>query len=248
MLLKAVERHVGKNRAETEAFRVLKAWDLRMTRESAGAAVFGLFYHSLVEDLFFSKLGGAVYKGVTEYPPLASRMTRRVLLGKGRKWLEGATPDDVLLDSFKSAVRRGQIVMDDDPTKWKWGDIHRATFRHPLTSRSKFLELLYQVGPISMDGSWSTVGLSGWSQANPFATREGVSFMQIAETTQPRRVFAVGHMGASGHFFSGHYKDQTEAWTKGRLSKEPLLSSEIREKGFNTVLFKAAGVDKALRK
>jgi hypothetical protein len=46
-------------------------------------------------------------------------------------------------------------------------------------------------------------------------------------------------MGESAHFFSSHYKDQTEAWLIGRPSRNPTQTADIRKEAFSSVLFKS---------
>jgi penicillin G amidase len=184
-------------------------------------------------------MGRRVYDGFTEYPPLASRMVRKVFLEKSPDWLGAAKPDDILRAAFTSAVARGVDKMGHDPTKWQWGDIHRTVLRHPLTERSRFLELVYHVGPVALPGSSDTVNVAGWSKAHPFHVNEGVSLRQVAEMTAPPTVFGVSPMGSSAHFFSVHYKDQMGAWIKGNSFRDPVQRSDIRKHGFNAVHFKS---------
>ena len=187
-----------------------------MGAESAGATIFGLFYQALVEELFLEPLGESLYAGFTSYPPLPSRVVKRIFIDNQTGWLEKIRPQDLLRKSFRNAVSRGQNLIGSDPKKWKWGEIHTAEFRHPLATRSKFLEALYEVGPIPISGAWDTINFAGWSQAHPFHVSAGMSLRQVVDMTQPPQVAAASPMGASAHFFSSHYKDQTRAWLHGR--------------------------------
>lgn len=237
-LLRATESHRKKSGIEREALNVLKSWDYHMTRESAGAVVFALFYQALLEDLFRGTLGDSLYEGFTTCYPLAAAAVRKIITGKETAWLHGADPDEILARSFQKAVNRGSGLMGSDPTKWRWSDIHSAIFVHPLTVRSRFLESLYQVGPIGLSGAADTVNFAGWSAANPFAVREGVTLRQIADMTAPPQLFGVSPMGSSAHFFSTQYKNQTRAWMDGRAFQDVVLLSDVSRDGHNTILFK----------
>ncbi len=168
-----------------------------MAAESAGATIFGLFYQALVEELFLEPLGESLYAGFTSYPPLPSRVVKRIFIDNQTGWLEKIRPQDLLRKSFRNAVSRGQNLIGSDPKKWKWGEIHTAEFRHPLATRSKFLEALYEVGPIPISGAWDTINFAGWSQAHPFHVSAGMSLRQVVDMTQPPQVAAASPMGAS---------------------------------------------------
>ena len=239
ILLKAVTGSGNKNRSEEKAARILGTWDFKMAKDSPGAAIFGLFYQALVEDLFLEPLGEPLYKGFTSYPALPSRAVRKIFLKNQTAWLGRARPRDILKTSFQKAVRRGQSLMGSDPQNWKWGKIHTTEFRHPLAARSRFLEALYQVGPIHLSGSADTIGFAGWSQAQPFHVSVGMSLREVIDMTQPVQVASASPMGVSAHFFSTHYKDQTHAWLNGRSFRDPVQTADIRKSGLNGVLFKS---------
>ncbi len=209
-----------------------------MTRESAGAAVFGLFYQALVEDLFRGPLGDSLYEGFTDCHPLTAAAVKKIVTGRETAWLKGADPNEILASSFQKAIRKGSGLVGSDPAKWKWGDIHSAIFVHPLAVPSRFLESLYQVGPIGLSGAADTVNYAAWSSANPFVVREGVTLRQIADMTAPPQLFAVSPLGSSAHFFSTQYKNQTPAWLDGRAFQDVTLLGDLSRSNHDTIVFK----------
>jgi penicillin G amidase len=239
ILLNSFKGNDKRNQSEDQAARILGTWDFQMGGDSAAAAIFGLFYQALVEELFLEPLGESLYAGFTGYPPLASRAVKRIFIEDQTGWIESVNPQELLKKSFQKAVARGQSLMGSEPKKWKWGEIHTAEFRHPLAVRSKFLEALYQVGPIPISGASDTINFAGWSQAHPFHVPAGMSLRQVVDMTQPAQVAGASPMGASAHFFSPHYKDQTRAWLSGRSFRDPVLTADIRKSAFSTVIFKA---------
>jgi penicillin amidase len=240
IIIDAVSRHGKLDLPEEKALRGLRSWDFQMNKESSGAAVFGLVYQSIVEDLLLRALGNDLYTGFTAFPPLASRLVRRIFIENRKEWLGNVDPTLILADSFRKAITRGKNLMGEDPKIWKWGEVHTTVFRHPVSGRSRFLEALYHVGPVPMSGSWDTINLSGWSQTHPFSVTVGVSFRQFSDMTQPPLVFGIGPLGSSAHFFSSHYKDQTSAWVGGRSFLEPIHVEDIQKNRANEVLFRPA--------
>lgn len=238
IIVQAVKRNAGTSSAEAAALELLSSWDQDMEGGSPAAAVFGLTYHVLVKDLFLTQLGEEMYEGFTDYSPLVSRLIQRIFIQKQSPWILSKDAEAVLQGSFRKAVALGTKMMGRDPKKWQWGEILRAELRHPLTERSKFLEVLYHVGPMEYRGSEDTIDCSGWSLSQPFRVLEGVSLRQVSDMTDPPQVSGISSLGTSAHFFSTHYKDHTREWLRGRLIRDTLATADIRKAGCSEVIFK----------
>ncbi|MFH0823344.1 MAG: penicillin acylase family protein, partial [Pseudomonadota bacterium] len=244
VILKAVKELPGKDESEEQGFRLLSQWDYAMNSQSAPAAVFGLVYQALVEELFRSRLGDNLYAGFTGYAPILNATVHKIIVEGRTDWLEGEGPEKAIRKSFREGISRGRGLMGADVAKWTWGSIHACEFPHPLAGRSKFLELLYDVGPFPVSGSADTVDLAGWSSAQPFRVSDAVTLRYIADMTETPQGYGISPLGISAHFFSKHYKDQTGIWLAGRTLKAPLAAADIRKSGFDAVVFKAAGSGK----
>jgi penicillin amidase len=238
VIVHAMEPEASPRGAESAALGLLSSWDHDMKGGSPGAAVFGLTYCSLVNDLLLAQLGEQMYDRFTAYRPMVSRLVFKVFVQKRSTWITDKRAQAMLRVSFKKAVALGTKLMGRNPKKWQWGKILRAELRHPLTERSRFLEVLYDVGPISYRGSGDTVDYSGWSMSHPFRLLEGVSLKQIADMTEPPQVSEISPLGVSGHFFSPHYKDQTREWLQGRLLRDTFAAGDIQKRGSSTVVFR----------
>lgn len=237
LVVKAVSGDDGADTAIRKAVEVLSGWNFQMKADSAGAALFALLYQALLEEMFLKPLGEKDFLSFTDHQPLAARMVRKVFVDGDTKWLNGAPPEQVLRKSFQQAVKRGRSLMGGNPADWKWGKIHNTVFVHPLTTRSRFLELLYHVGPVPLPGSGDTLDYAAWSRGHPFRVVGGVSLRQVSDMSRPPELFGISPMGVSAHFFSTHYKDQTIAWARGLSFREPVERSEISQSGLDTVLF-----------
>jgi acyl-homoserine lactone acylase PvdQ len=66
-----------------------------------------------------------------------------------------------------------------------------------------------------------------------------MSLRQVVDMTEPPQLAGASPMGASAHFFSTHYRDQTRTWLSGRSFRDPVQTADIRKSGFNTVIFKS---------
>lgn len=241
VFLKAVSRGVRLDGIEEDVAEVLRTWDFQMDVASSGAAVFALMYNSVVEGILLEPLGRDLYARFTSMPQMLPGLVEKILIGGQGGWLGFKDPNRFLRDRFSIAVGRGSSLMGDDPKKWRWGHLHSAVFRHPLADRSRFLEALYEVGPFPLSGSTDTINLSAWSPSRPYGVVEGVSYRQVADMTYPPSVLGIGPLGASAHFFSPHYKDQTPAWLAGGSTPDPIQSSVIgQDESPNAVIFRPA--------
>lgn len=239
LILNSIAAKGRNDQSEKDAAKILSSWDFQMNRESPAAAIFGLSYQCLVEELLLPQLGEELFEGFTAHSALPARVVREIFVDKKQAWLGGGDSMELLAKAFRKAVARGKTLMAAEPKKWQWGEIHKTEFLHPLAVRSRFLEALYDVGPVSLPGSIDTVNCAGWSQTHAFKIQDAVTLRQISDMTQPPELFCGSPMGSSGHFFSTHYKDQTPAWLAGRSSREPIQTTDIRKSGFNPVLFKS---------
>jgi penicillin amidase len=245
---KAVKDAHEQDQTAEKALEILTSWDFQMSKDSSGAAMFAVMYQTLVEGLFLEALGEQDYRRFTGYPPLPARVIRKVFVQGQKEWGKGVQPEPFLAKSFKEAVRRAKSLMGSNPLTWKWGSLHAAEFVHPVTMRSRFLEMLYDVGPVDMAGSGDTIDLAGWSHAHPFHVVDAVSLRQISDMTHPPELVGISPMGTSAHFFSPHYKDQTQAWAKGRFFREPIEQSDIRQAGSSVVVFLPGRAEKVSRR
>jgi penicillin G amidase len=237
-ILAAVTPGAGTDCTEKEAIRILGSWNFRMKRDSPGAAVFQLFYHSLLDRLFSKSLGNNLYEGFTAYSPLPSRLVRKIFLKQSRQWIGKTDTNALMKTCLANAVATGEDLMGSDPKQWKWGRLHKIEFHYPLTAGSRFLESMYHVGPLGLSGCEDTVNFAAGRPWSPFRVVDAVSLKEIQDMTSPPQVFAVAPMGESAQFFSTHYKDQTLAWLNGRFSREPLETADIRKGAFSWVLYR----------
>jgi len=225
-LIRQLEEGENHNEQEKAAVELLREWDFLMTRESAGAAIFSLFYQNLVETILVNSLGRDVYGQLHRDPDLLAFLIMKKFGGPGQKTSGSSAVREFMIPCFRAAVARGSVLMGDKPSTWKWGKLHTVDFHHPVAVRSSFLEALFDVGPVPEGGSWDSVRMMAWSPASGFQTRTGASLKLVAEMTPSPAVAASVPLGNSGHFFSSHYKNELSNWAGGRLIAEKVKVGE----------------------
>jgi len=124
------------------------------------------------------------------------------------------TRREILAKSFDEAVRELQKTYGSDPTKWKWGDLHAATFRNQTLGNSGIglIEDLFNRGPFPTGGGQSIVNATGWSVIDGYQTDWLPSMRMIVDLSNLSNSLTVHTTGQSGHAFDPHYANLASLW------------------------------------
>ncbi len=211
------------------ALDLIKAWDCRLTIDSAAAALY--------ENWSARHLGRALVGAAT--PPAARPVVGEgylagivVALERPSEVLPGFTPaqrDAVLLASLIEAFHETQGLLGPDPARWRWGDLHRALFI-PAAARLASSALLAQmtVGPLQVRGGASTPAAATWRPTD-FGAISGASVRMVMDVGAWDNSVAINSPGQSGDPFSAHYRDLFPLWAAGEYF--PLLYSRAAVEG-----------------
>ncbi len=200
-----------------QALDLLRAWDMRADRQSAGAAVFEALRVELVEATFVDEVGEQLFSEI--------RGDLTVALGDlisdaQSAWFDDRDTDQVedrdaiLLRALQAAVDRLTEQLGDDPNQWRWGDLHTATFRNGSLGSVGIrpLEILLNRGPFETDGTTGAVNATGYSLGNPFEVGGLPSYRQVVDLGELDRSLSIHTTGQSGHPFHQHYDDMIDLW------------------------------------
>lgn len=222
---------------------MLTGWDATVARDSAPAALY---------EIWVAKLPGALLGDrvpETVKPMVAGRLALEKVIELLRepspRWF-GDDPragrDAVLWKSLTDAVAEAKEKLGADPAKWRWGALHRATFRHPLSTDNE-RRALFDLPPVELGGDGDTVHVT----VGPgFDVAHGASFREILDLADWDRSVATNGPGISGQPGSPHYGDLLTPWAEGKYF--PLLySREAVEKAAKErlVLVPGAAAEKA---
>jgi penicillin amidase len=201
---------------EKNALDLLKEWDYQSRADSSEAAVFAAFWRNFLQNTFDDDLpeeyrvdGGSRWMEVVRHLPADSpwwddQVTTGVV----------ETRADILKRSFKDAVRELEKSYGKDPSKWRWGEMHAATFRNQTLGESGvgLIENLFNHGPVPVNGGQSIVNATGWSVIDGYATDWLPSMRMIVDLGELGNSLTVHTTGQSGHAFSPHYADMASLW------------------------------------
>jgi penicillin amidase len=174
--------------------RELLAWDGAITADSRAALIFENWIPRLTTELYGADLGPRV--------ELTTVLDR----------LESDPDTHVLASSLQATLADLARKWGSDRREWKWGSLHRITFRHPLGRAD------WSRGPISRPGDSTTVNATSGPQ---FQQTGGASYRQVIDLADWDRSTMTNVPGESGDPASPHYSDLLNDWAAGRYHPMP---------------------------
>mgnify|MGYP005840155637 CR=1 FL=1 len=196
--------------AERDEVRLLASWDRHMSRDQVAPTLFAAWGPAAYRRVLSAELGGDVG-------------TAALLAGRPQyEWLERAlgqaspARDSALLAALDDAVDTLAKRFGRDRARWRYGDVHVAVFRHPLSAR-------YDLPPASRGGDGNTVNATG---GRDFRQTAGASFREIIDVGDWDNSVVTNVPGQSADPRSPHYGDLLPLW--GRDEYFPLVYSRRR--------------------
>jgi penicillin amidase len=191
---------------------LLAGWDRRLEANSPAAALWGVWYYRHLNPALGQTLlsDGDVPKGAL------STQTSLALLATA----EGKTQAE---RSLRDAWAATTTLLGDDPTAWRWGDLHQIAFKHPLLDRAQpALAEQMSIKAYPRGGSANTTNNTGFG-ANDFLVRSGASFRMVVDVGNWDDARMTNAPGQSGDPRSPFYDNLLENWATE--SHVPMLFS-----------------------
>ncbi|MEE9616970.1 MAG: penicillin acylase family protein [Anaerolineae bacterium] len=209
-----------------EALEMLRAWDGRSGRDSAGAALFEAFRLHLVDLTFGDELGEHLLRRARGTATVA---LVDLLADEASPWFDDVTTpevetrDEILLRALEGAVEELTETLGRDMARWRWGDLHTATFENQSLGQSGIgpIEAIFNRGPVPVDGTSRTVNATGYSMNDPYTLRSVPSQRQIVDLEDFTRSVSMHTTGQSGHPYHRHYDDMIDPWRN--IEYHPML-------------------------
>jgi penicillin amidase len=203
---------------DTRAQELFRGWDHDLAADSAAAAL----WEVLVDELARRAVNG-------EEALVAEYLTDRELFrcrALPRLLDEGAISQEQLDEALAAAWDRCVEAMGPDPAGWRWGDIHRARFVHPL-GRMPGLEPLFVAAELPLGGDEQTVNNAGFEGNGPFDVYVAPSWRVVYDLSNLDDSMGVLPTGQSGNPASPHWNDQTDPWAAGKLRPLPFTRTAV---------------------
>lgn len=207
---------------------LLRAWDGQTTRESAAAALFEAFRLHLAKRTFQDDLGESLLRQA-KAPVLYT--LESIVKDPQSPWFDDRrtpqreTRDEILVLALEDAVAELTERLGPNMEKWRWGDLHTATFKNQALGQSgmRWIERIFNRGPVATDGTGGAVNNTGHNLNAPYGVRSGPSYRQIVDVGDWARSLSMHTTGQSGHPFHRHYDDMIDPWRDIRY--HPMLWS-----------------------
>jgi penicillin amidase len=200
-----------------QALDLLRAWDGQAARESAAAALFEAFRLHLVDATFGDELGEQL---LGEARGATMSALSNLLPESDSPWFDDTTTpqvetrDEILLRALEGAVEDLTKSEGRNMAKWRWGDLHTATFENQSLGGCGIglIEAMFNRGPFAVDGTIATVNNTGYDPDEPYAVTWVASYRQIIDLGDLARSVSMHTTGQSGHPFHRHYGDMIDPW------------------------------------
>ena len=192
------------------AVALLRYWDGRMTSGPAPLIAILTYDHlrqAMAERASPSKsllYGGSEPRGAAYMA--APQVVEDLLRTQPRDWFPDY--DQLVLRCFRDALDEARRVQGRNIAKWDYGWYNALLIEQPVGSHFPLVGKYFNIGPVAHEGSPVTVEQT--------THRIGPSMRTGVDLADLDRSYMNIVVGQSGHFLSGHYKDQWDAYSSGR--------------------------------
>lgn len=209
-----------------KAASMLSGWDMNVSADSAGAAVWEVFLVRFAKELLADELGESlrwIYRLFA-----ASYLAHDVIFDRPDSALwdridtdQKETPQQITEAALSGAYLWLEERLGPDDSKWQWGKIHRYFWAHP-GARKSYEHWLMSKGPYPAPGDNITMNLAGYDAGNDkYDVFIIPSLRMIAPLDDLTKTMIVGPMGQSAQPGHPHYDDLLPHWLEGK--QIPLL-------------------------
>jgi penicillin G amidase len=186
-----------------EAVALLRSWNGQMEKETAAPLLVTLTYEQLKKRVVQAAWSGStdVYQSF-----MAPAAIQNVVDSNGRLFI-GDT-NQALLDALAAGIEEGRRTQGSNLARWDYGRYNLLTIKHPVGSRLPLIGTYFNIGPVEMSGSSTTIKQT--------SLELGPSTRFIADLANWDGSLNSLDIGQSGQILSRHYKDQWDAYYVGR--------------------------------
>ncbi|MGE5444640.1 MAG: penicillin acylase family protein [Ignavibacteriales bacterium] len=203
----------------------LSAWNYEMRNDSLPALLYETIRTNLIRNTFKDELKELYpdFLGTLSYN---CNLIDKIIDDPNSHWWDNVdTPkkesrDEIITRSIEDALGEIKGKLGEERETWTWGAIHKYHFIHPL-GRVRFLDKIFNFGPIPAQGDRDTINYSYFSYQNPYDTIVLSSYRFICDLSDINHALGMNSTGQSGDPFSKRYKDMVENWSQVRY--HPLL-------------------------
>jgi penicillin amidase len=195
------QRHAS-NPDLDEAVTLLRNWNGQMEKDLAAPFLATLIFQHLRTAMVEVASPG---KSTLYDPPISTAVVEKLLRDRPEGWFRDY--DQVVLRSLVDAVEEGRRIQGRDVKRWRYGASLTLTVTHPIFHRIPWAGKYFDIGPVAMSGSGTTVKQT--------TTKLAPSMRMDADLGDWDKSLLNLQIGQSGQIFSSHYRDQWPSYYVG---------------------------------
>ncbi|HZS56598.1 MAG TPA: penicillin acylase family protein [Bryobacteraceae bacterium] len=196
------EWHPAEGSEAAKVRETMLHWDCNLAMDSRPA---------LIYEVWIDHLHRAVLpKGIA-----STRLAPDILL----KEVQANPQKDVLLEkTLDVSLTEIRERIGPDQTEWKWGNLHKVHFRHPLGVTA------WELPAHSRPGDGYTVNATGGPN---YSQTAGASYREVLDLSDWDRSIMTNVPGESGNPGDPHYGDLIDGWADGHYHQMPFSRSAV---------------------
>jgi penicillin amidase len=209
---------------EAAALRELTHWDGHLTVDSAGGAIYNVFFWRWHERVMAARFAGDREALARDSGNgLSAALLHENIAGWFRT---DSARIDAIAAAFSEAVRWLSERLGPEPATWRWGALHQLGGTHPAAT-TPLQHALLDIPPSEHHGGTSTLANAHFGPPGSFGTRLGASYRILADLADRASMQVVCWPGQSGHAGSAHYADQVATYLADGLFDLPLTDDAL---------------------
>ncbi len=192
--------------------RMMEKWDGRLSRDSHEAVIYAHWLAELQKAVYGRHVPPELVKEVAAKSGLPTLF--KALEKPDANWF-GPTDQsrDRLVDAaFINAVKQ-VVKLNKDGKNVRWGELHTATFRHPLEKVHTDYAKALNIGPFERTGDGNTPNNTRYDA--DFKQIHGATYRHLFDLADWDKGLATSAPGQSGQLGSPYYADLAPLWAKG---------------------------------
>lgn len=224
-----------KNSSDTTlslAVNYFENWDFKYETSQTAASIMDVFLLRLAKNTFRDEMGPDIYKSFITYNGKPIR-TLLDLVENGSTLFDDIetskteSQEDIIHQSMQQSLAYLRDTFGDEPSEWRWGNLHTLTLRPTFFGRaadtenaSSTLKLIVNnvldKGPNPAPGHAMSINNGEYTWEQPYKMVLGASIRRIIDLSDTRQSLSIVPGGQSGNPFSDFYGDQTDNWLNGQ--------------------------------
>jgi penicillin amidase len=213
------------------------AWDLNLTADSVGGAIYQVLKQELV-DLIFDKnqsIRGVASKKelpiftVTEFCGHDVTVILRLFDNPDSAWWT-MSPEKTLIKALENTNLYLSQKLGVNTENWKWGSLHPMIAKHALGVKP-ILGEIFDTGNIPIGGDTDTLCQIAFVPGEHYGGKSliGASYRQMIDMGDLANSKCIAPVGQSGNVQSPHYKDQMDLWVQGDYKPMIWTKEQVEE-------------------